>query len=170
MNLMNDFILQEHGGEPSREHLERVYVFALMWSVGALLELDDRKKMEVWLRGNNSFCLNLPNIPFDSEDTMFDYHVSDDGKLIFTNYHSIIPYILYTLSPKFGTKLVFYPGQWVHWSNRVEEYIYPSDSTPQYRSILVPNVDNVRTDFLIQTIAKQGKVRLTALHSESIYA
>lgn len=87
-------ILQEHGGEPSRAHLERVYVFALMWSVGALLELDDRKKMEVWLRGNNSFSLNLPNIPSDSEDTMFDYHVSDDGKFISTNYPSIIPYII----------------------------------------------------------------------------
>lgn len=91
---MNDFILQEHGGELSREHLERVYVFALMWSVGALLELDDRKKMEIWLRGNNSFCLNLPNIPSNSEDTMFDYHVSDDGKFIFTNYPLIIPYII----------------------------------------------------------------------------
>uniref|UniRef100_H3DP07 Dynein, axonemal, heavy chain 5 n=1 Tax=Tetraodon nigroviridis TaxID=99883 RepID=H3DP07_TETNG len=133
INMLQGLIpAKEHGGELSREHLERVYVFALMWSVGALLELDDRKKMEVWLRNNNSFCLNLPIIPPDSEDTMFDYH----------------------------HKFVFYPGQWVHWSNRVEEYVYPSDSTPEYRSILVPNVDNVRTDFLIQTIAKQGKAVL----------
>ena len=88
---MNSVILQEHGGERSREHLERVYVFALMWSVGALLELDDRKKMEVWLRRNNSFCLNLPDIPSDSEDTMFDYHVADDGKFIFTDYPLLIP-------------------------------------------------------------------------------
>ncbi|XP_044063801.1 dynein axonemal heavy chain 5 isoform X1 [Siniperca chuatsi] len=120
---------KEQGGELSREHLERLYVFALMWSTGALLELDDRRKMEIWLRGNDSICLNLPDIPLDSDDTMFDYHVTADG-------------------------------QWVHWSTRVEEYIYPSEFTPEYSSILVPNVDNVRTDFLIQTIAKQGKAVL----------
>lgn len=51
-------------------------------------------------------------------------------------------------------------GQWEHWRNRVEEYIYPSDSVPEYSSILVPNVDNVRTAFLIELIAKQSKAVL----------
>ena len=50
-------------------------------------------------------------------------------------------------------------GNWEHWLNRVQEYIYPSDSKPEYSSILVPNVDNVRTSFLMETIAKQNKVR-----------
>lgn len=71
--------LQEQCGDLSREHLERLYVFALMWSTGAILELDDRRKMEIWLRGNNSIRLNLPDILPDSEDTMFDYHVTPDG-------------------------------------------------------------------------------------------
>ncbi|XP_034553818.1 dynein heavy chain 5, axonemal isoform X3 [Notolabrus celidotus] len=120
---------KEQCGDLSREHLERLYVFALMWSTGALLELNDRRKMEVWLRGNSSICLNLPDIPSESDDTMFDYHVTADG-------------------------------HWVHWNTSVEEYVYPSEITPEYCSILVPNVDNVRTDFLIQTIAKQGKAVL----------
>uniref|UniRef100_A0A9J8D6M6 Dynein, axonemal, heavy chain 5 n=1 Tax=Cyprinus carpio carpio TaxID=630221 RepID=A0A9J8D6M6_CYPCA len=119
----------EQGGELSREHMERLYVFALMWSVGALLELDDRMKLERWLRHHDSIRLDLPNILPHSEDTMFDFYVTNDG-------------------------------HWVHWNTRVEEYIYPPDSTPEYGSILVPNVDNVRTDFLIQTIAKQGKAVL----------
>ena len=48
-------------------------------------------------------------------------------------------------------------GQWVHWSKYVETFDYPDDSIPEYASILVPNVDNVRTNFLIGLIAKQEK-------------
>uniref|UniRef100_A0A3Q2U3D3 Dynein axonemal heavy chain 5 n=1 Tax=Fundulus heteroclitus TaxID=8078 RepID=A0A3Q2U3D3_FUNHE len=119
---------KEQCGELSREHLERLYVFALMWSSGALLELEDRRKMEAWLRGNDRICLNLPDIPPHSDNTMFDYYVTAE--------------------------------HWVHWNTRVEEYFYPSEVIPEYNSILVPNVDNVRTDFLIETIAKQGKAVL----------
>nr|XP_033785734.1 dynein heavy chain 5, axonemal isoform X1 [Geotrypetes seraphini] len=120
---------KEQGGEVMPVHLERFYVFSLMWSIGALLELNDRNKMEQWLRSHETVKLDLPKIPAGSEDTMFDYYVTSDGK-------------------------------WMHWSTCVEEYIYPADSTPEYGSILVPNVDNVRTDFLIQTIAKQSKAVL----------
>ncbi|KAF4103547.1 dynein axonemal heavy chain 5 isoform X1 [Onychostoma macrolepis] len=130
INMLQGLIQpKEQGGELSREHMERLYVFALMWSVGALLELDDRMKLERWLRHHDNIRLDLPSIPPHSEDTMFDFYVTNDG-------------------------------HWVHWNTRVEEYIYPPDSTPEYGSILVPNVDNVRTDFLIQTIAKQGKAVL----------
>lgn len=38
------------------------------------------------------------------------------------------------------------------------DYIYPTDHLPDYTSILVPNVDNTRTSFLLDTIAKQHKV------------
>jgi dynein heavy chain len=73
-------LFQEQCGEMSRQHVERLYVFALMWSIGALLELEDRRKMESWLRGNDNIHLDLPDIPSDSEDTMFDYHVTTGGE------------------------------------------------------------------------------------------
>ncbi len=43
---------------------------------------------------------------------------------------------------------------------QVPEYEYPKNTIPDYLSILVPNVDNIRTDFLIDVIAKQGKAVL----------
>ena len=107
-----------------KEHLEKLYVFSLMWSVGALEELENRAKMEEWMRKNTE--LDLPQIQEDSGDTIFEFKVDS-------------------------------AGNWEHWKNHVEEYVYPPDSTPIYASILVPNVDNVRTDFLIHTIAKQSK-------------
>uniref|UniRef100_A0A8C2TVC6 Dynein axonemal heavy chain 5 n=1 Tax=Coturnix japonica TaxID=93934 RepID=A0A8C2TVC6_COTJA len=130
INMMQGLIPpKEQGGELTAKYLERLYIFSLMWSIGALLELEDRCKMEHWLRNCATIKLDLPCIPEGSEDTMFDFYVASDGN-------------------------------WMHWNTRVEEYIYPSSSTPEYSSILVPNVDNVRMDFLIETIAKQGKAVL----------
>ena len=111
---------------PSSSHLGRFYVFSLMWSLGALLELSDRKKLEEFLVQNNK-GLDLPKIR--AEETIFEYVVSETG-------------------------------EWEHWNNRVNDYIYPPDSIPEYSSILVPNVDNVRTDFLTSLIAKQDKAVL----------
>uniref|UniRef100_UPI00398F3537 dynein axonemal heavy chain 8-like n=1 Tax=Pristiophorus japonicus TaxID=55135 RepID=UPI00398F3537 len=121
---------------PSREdrgisdiiQLGRLFVFALMWSVGALLELDSRIKLEHFLRNHDS-NLDLPEIPFDRAQTIFEF-------------------------------LVNQTGDWEHWHSRVQEYVYPTDSEPDYTSILVPNVDNVRTNFLVDIIAKQNKAVL----------
>jgi dynein heavy chain len=117
----------------SRDYYSRLYVFVLMWSVGAFLEHDDRAKMEEFLREHPTIRLDLPPKPQNADSTMFDYMVESSGPDT---------------------------GRWVHWSSRVTEFVYPVDSTPEYSSILVPNVDNVRTDFLISTIARQDKAVL----------
>ncbi|XP_064640332.1 dynein axonemal heavy chain 5-like isoform X2 [Lineus longissimus] len=119
---------EEKEGGVTKDHLEKLFVFTLMWSVGAFLEWDDRVKMEEFMRNHES-KLNLPTIPEGAEVTMFDFFVDNDGN-------------------------------WQHWSTKVQDYHYPSDSTPEYGGILVPNVDNVRTEFLIDTISKQGKAVL----------
>ncbi|KAM8731517.1 dynein axonemal heavy chain 5 [Acanthopagrus schlegelii] len=104
----------------------RLFVFAVMWSLGAVLELEDRAKMEAFIKRHSS-SLDLPHT--HDEQTIFEFTVNEQG-------------------------------QWEHWSNKVPEYIYPKDHIPDYSSILVPNVDNVRTDFLMQTIMKQKKAVL----------
>lgn len=48
-------------------------------------------------------------------------------------------------------------GEWVLWSSMVTNYVYPEMATPEFASILVPIPDNVRINYLIDTIAKQEK-------------
>lgn len=67
----------EHGALPTA-HLNKLIVFSLMWSAGALLELDDRVKMEAHMRSLK--CLDLPVISADSGETIFEYVVDDKGK------------------------------------------------------------------------------------------
>ncbi|XP_060520516.1 dynein axonemal heavy chain 8 isoform X2 [Cylas formicarius] len=109
------------------KQLERLFLFSLMWSLGALLELDDRSLLE-------AFVLSHPS-KFDwpkckENETIFEYAVSSDT------------------------------GRWDHWRQRVEDFVYPKDSVLEFTNILVPNVDNVRSAFLIHNTAKQNKAVL----------
>ncbi|OAF69480.1 Axonemal beta dynein heavy chain 5, partial [Intoshia linei] len=106
----------------------KIYVFTIMWSIGALLDLDDRIKLQEFMTDNENFKLELPEC-VEPDSIIFDYVVGPSG-------------------------------HWVYWGSRVEEYIYPKTKTPEYASILVPNIDNIRIEYLIEKIAKQDKAIL----------
>ena len=104
----------------------------------------------------------LPLPTLDGDNTIFEYLVNEAGEwehwanrvrhirisiLVLPN----IIEIIITLTMKQLTAFIIYIFF------QVPDYEYPSDSIPDYLTILVPNVDNVRTDFLIQTISKQDK-------------
>ncbi|CAL4066409.1 unnamed protein product, partial [Meganyctiphanes norvegica] len=110
---------------PTEDHIERIFVFAMMWSIGAFLEEPDRRKFHMYLSEDYSY-LNLPPCMTDTSNTVFDYKVDDKG-------------------------------WWQHWETCVTDYVYPSIGTPDYHSILIPNVDIVRMDFLVDIAAKQGR-------------
>lgn len=57
-------------------YLEKLFLFAIMWSLGALLELEDRAKMEQFIvQGCDS--LSLP--PLKDDETIFEYLVDEKG-------------------------------------------------------------------------------------------
>ena len=63
MNLLSGLITcNEESSGPvalSAQHLHRLFVFTVMWSVGALLELDDRAKMEQFLVEKVCGCVHV---------------------------------------------------------------------------------------------------------------
>eukprot|EP01135_Chromosphaera_perkinsii_P010177 Nk52_evm43s2039 gene=Nk52_evmTU43s2039 len=124
-NILAGLIPSEESSKLSPNHIKKLYFFALMWSVGALLETEDRLKFQEHARSQGD-KLDLPAIPADSEDTIYDFVVSDTG-------------------------------EWEHWKTRVPDWEYPATETPEYGKILIPTVDSVRTDFLINIISKQEK-------------
>ena len=70
----------EDGSTVSATHLGRLFSFVIMWSLGALLELDDRSKLEAYLRRGGH--VDLPDIPSESNDTMFEFLVNSEGLVI----------------------------------------------------------------------------------------
>lgn len=106
----------------SLDHVERLFAFAMAWSLGGLLESNDRVKFHSFLARTG---IDVPKTTSE-ESSIYEYLVEDSGA-------------------------------WKHWNERVPLWEYPKDSTPDFASILVPTVDNVRTDYLISIVAKQGK-------------
>lgn len=80
---------KEEHGVLSANHLSRLFVFALMWGVGALLELEDRAKMEEFLVNHGK--LPLPDIDEGTQDTIFEFVVDDCGEYTATDgFHSLV--------------------------------------------------------------------------------
>ena len=96
--------VQDKLGAP-RKFVEKIFVFVIMWSIGALLELEDREKLQQFFEGlfkvlsklflskhfflhkfffteTKGLDLDLPVIPEDSEDTIFDYTVEQSGEWV----------------------------------------------------------------------------------------
>lgn len=73
------FVFFQQSG--SDVYLERIYIFALMWSVGALLELDDRARLEKFWRTDLEQKLDLPVVNEANMETVFEYFVDNTGEL-----------------------------------------------------------------------------------------
>lgn len=71
------------------EHIKSLYLFALVWGVGAYLETNDRLKLDQHLREN--YQLELPTSDRFPNSTVFDFFVTPNGQWdtwtsILTNY------------------------------------------------------------------------------------
>ncbi|CAG9857423.1 unnamed protein product [Phyllotreta striolata] len=112
------------------EHLGKLYVFALVWGMGAYLESEDRSKYDLFVREELSAVLDIPvNNKNNPDATVFDYVVNAEG-------------------------------DWVSWSTMVTNYVYPELATPDFSQILVPIQDNVRINFLIDVVVSQERACL----------
>eukprot|EP00698_Gefionella_okellyi_P018829 TRINITY_DN568_c0_g1_i2.p1 TRINITY_DN568_c0_g1~~TRINITY_DN568_c0_g1_i2.p1 ORF type:complete len:4478 (+),score=1217.70 TRINITY_DN568_c0_g1_i2:54-13487(+) len=106
------------------QYIERLAIFAIIWSVGGVLDSDGRAKLHFWLSQHGT-KFSLPEVL--SSETAFDYVVNAST------------------------------GNWEAWRTRIPDWSYPSNFTPEFSTVLVPTVDSVRTEFLVDVVAKQNK-------------
>ena len=67
---------KEDKSQLPRNHMEKLFIFAIMWSMGALLELDDRAKLEQFMLNHES-GFSYPTV--QSDETIFEYVVDSSG-------------------------------------------------------------------------------------------
>jgi dynein heavy chain len=84
--------VDEEGGEDGQEgpapvprrlsaqHLHRLYVFSLVWSMGAFLDIGDRKKFSDFLHDKLTSVLDLPETNKLPDAIVFDFVVSQQGE------------------------------------------------------------------------------------------
>ena len=60
-------------------HMQRLFIFAIMWSIGALLEFDDRAKLEHFFLNHDS-CFSYPALR--DPQNIFEFFVDSAGKLL----------------------------------------------------------------------------------------
>ncbi|KAL0227404.1 hypothetical protein P9112_014728 [Eukaryota sp. TZLM1-RC] len=58
----------------SPQHLERMFVFALIWSLGALLETEDRLKFDQFLRSECNLALPVCSSPH----SVYDFWINEE--------------------------------------------------------------------------------------------
>jgi len=124
------------------EELERLFIYAIAWSVGGLLETEDRKKFTEYFierAGGEKFVadkpapVNPPSYPLppltSENDTLFEYMVNTDSM------------------------------EWERWTTPTWEY--PSHlEEPDFSNMLVPTIETTRATFILQKLHSQRHAAL----------
>lgn len=108
--------------------IEKLFIYSLCWSLGALLEQEDRVKFHHWLaaRDTNNLLPTLENV----EDTVYEYYVN--------------------LKSLHWEK--WRPPIWTHPLS-----FSPGDSKLDFSNLLIPTMDSTRANYLMQQLHKQRK-------------
>ena len=109
------------------EIISRLFVYALCWSLGSLLEAADRKKYSEFLISLAEFAPSAINVPVfgEEDDCLYEFFVNAAS------------------------------GEWEKWVP--PEYYFDPDRF-DFATALVPTVDSVRAEFLLNTLTTNCNV------------
>lgn len=106
-----------------KQELERLFLYALCWSVGGLLETEDRQKFTQYVQSiANKTASGDQILPFFEQptDTFFEFRINTDSM------------------------------EWERWVSPLWEY--PNIEEPDFSSMLVPTVETTRASFILSAL------------------
>jgi dynein heavy chain len=114
-----DALLSDLTDTPNAAAYERFVIYAMIWSMGGVLESADRAKVDKYLR---TLTGNLPEV--EAPDTVFEYKIdTNSSEYGWTTWGSLIP------------SWTFEEG--------------PAQLGKQFASLLIPTIDSVRCEYNI---------------------
>ena len=122
-----DALLKEISDTLAPAEMERFVIYALLWSVGGVLETADRAKLDKFLRTVSS---NLPEV--EAPDTVFEYRIDETNGYSWENWGKIIP------------KWEFDSGG-------------PAEIGTKFASLLIPTIDSVRCEYTLGLSVMQNR-------------
>eukprot|EP00698_Gefionella_okellyi_P021811 TRINITY_DN713_c0_g5_i1.p1 TRINITY_DN713_c0_g5~~TRINITY_DN713_c0_g5_i1.p1 ORF type:complete len:2528 (-),score=851.46 TRINITY_DN713_c0_g5_i1:18-6647(-) len=125
-NLFETFATPPNGVDPKDPDnyipmAEKWWLFSLIWSVGAAVDEEGRRKIDMFLRELDS------SFPGGSRDTVYDFYVNKKSRV------------------------------WVKWEEKIIAGWRPQPANLPFYKIVVPTVDTVRHQFLIEALVANHK-------------
>jgi len=154
IRLLECFLESSTFGSDMEKCLEGLFIQAMVWSVGAIVDSDGRVKFNEYMHAvmRNSDVLKdskeheeflikspnyLPSLPEGTTDRVLTAVPCDVVDSVYD----------FTFEPK--------KMQWINWINTVEEkFVIPKEA--QMADIVVPTIDTIRHNFLMKTLITHG--------------
>ncbi|KAL3318377.1 Dynein heavy chain 1, axonemal [Cichlidogyrus casuarinus] len=125
-----------------KEIAEMWFTFALIWSLGSTCDNNGRKlfdqELRALLKNHNA------DYPLPQEGLVFDYQIDDAGNLE-----------LPSANPEDEETTKKGRIHWVQWSKNMVDITITE--TMKYSDIIVPTIDTIRNNFLLELMAKNRK-------------
>ena len=124
--------------------IEPWFMFSLIWSVGASVDNDGRKKYSQWLHERIASKPGIVKMTFPTEGLVYDYMVDDGG--------------IFEEKEDEEDDQKIKPIQWKNWMSDLSDLVLNNDA--KFSDIIVPTIDNVRNAFLVELLLKNDKTVL----------
>ncbi|KAJ1537226.1 Dynein heavy chain 7, axonemal [Nowakowskiella sp. JEL0078] len=135
-SLLDDFVQSDGDKEFNPKIFQGIFVFSLIWSIGASINEASRLKFNTYVRQLLSGVETSAPVP---QGFIYDAPIPDAGTLIYD----------YVFDKIEG-------GKWILWTDTLNNN-YSIPAKAKYSDIMIPTIDTARYSYLFKLLIRHGK-------------